>query len=146
MLLAVTLNPSLPSITRLLKSSVFANIMQSAEKRLYGDRWERGIKKNVERGEEKKAALPYHPFSFDKLHMQIARGGIFFLRKVHERASRDPGHNPSAPACTSEEQELGHKRGSHVNPLLQDQCKHVNSAVLPPTAAPGSVFLHARRL
>lgn len=62
---------------------------------------------------------------------------------VRERASCDPGHNPSAPACTSEEQEPGHKGGIHVNPLLRDQCMHVNGALFLQTAALGSVFAHA---
>lgn len=63
--------------------------------------------------------------------------------KVQERASCDPGHNPSAPACTSEEQELGHKGSSHVNQLLQDQRAHLDGSLSPPAAAPGSVCVRA---
>lgn len=59
--------------------------------------------------------------------------------KVQERASCDPGHNPSAPARASEEQELGHKGGIHVNQLLRDQCVQLAGSLSLPAAAPGSV-------
>ncbi len=80
--------------------------------------------------------------------MQITQGGIWWKcererERERERASCDPGHNPSAPACTSEEQEPGHKGGIHVNPLLRDQCMHVNGALFLQTAALGSALVHA---
>lgn len=44
-----------------------------------------------------------------------------------ERASCDPAHNPSAPACATEEQEVGHKGTSRVNHLIQDQPVNANA-------------------
>lgn len=95
------------------------------------------------RGEEKKDTLPYHPFSFRNYICKSHREEFGESARERERASCDPGHNPSAPACASEEQEPEHKGGSHVNPLLRDQRVHANGALLPPTAAPGSALARA---
>lgn len=77
------------------------------------------------RGEEKTRAItPSAP--------QITyanRAGRNFAKvqgRESERASCDPAHNPSAPACTTEEQEVGHKGTSHVNHLIQDQPANAN--------------------
>lgn len=95
------------------------------------------------RGEKKKDMLPYHPFSFRNYICKSHREEFGGSAREREQASCDPGHNPSAPACTSEEQEPGHKGGIHVNPLLRDQCMHVNGALFLQTAALGSAFVHA---
>lgn len=82
------------------------------------------------RGEEKTRALSYHPFSSTNYICKSRREEFCKSAREREwgreRVSCDPAHNPSAPACTTEEQEVGHKRTSHVNHLIQDQPVNAN--------------------